>query len=94
MQEAQKCVLEKGLLTKQPNLCHGATGNALALPSPYREYFMKYATAEAIDKGLREGVYIPGDDPYGLFCGEAGRAWGWLALVSEEERGMIGFSDV
>ena len=55
---------------------------------------MDHTTAEAISSGLENGILIPGDDPYGLFCGEAGRAWGWLALISEFERGMIGFSDV
>ena len=71
---AQQCVVEKGLLTKQPNLCHGTSGNALALPTPWREHFLDFTTAEAMDKGLREGSYVPGDDAYGLFCGEAGRA--------------------
>ena len=86
--------MKKGLLTKEPNLCHGISGNALALPTPWRAFFLDYTTAEAMEKGLREGSYIPGDDAYGLFCGEAGRAWAWLALVSGQERGMIGFNDV
>ena len=92
--KAQQCVVKKGLLTKQPNLCHGISGNALALPTPWREHFLDFTTAEAIDNGLRDGSYVPGDDAYGLFCGEAGRAWGWLALVSEQQRGMIGFNDI
>ena len=92
--KAQECVVKKGLLTKQPNLCHGTSGNALALPTPWREHFLAYTTAEAMDKGLRGGSYVPGDDAHGLFCGEAGRAWGWLALLSKQERGMIGFSDL
>ena len=55
---------------------------------------MHYTTARAMEEWLGKGLYIPGDDPFGLFCGEAGRAWAWLALVSDTERGMIGFSDV
>ncbi|KAL8797138.1 MAG: hypothetical protein Q9195_000605 [Heterodermia aff. obscurata] len=92
--KAQQCVVKKGLLTKQPNLCHGISGNALALPTPWREFFLDHTTAEAMEKGLREGSYVPGDDAYGLFCGESGRAWAWLALMSEQERGMIGFNDI
>ena len=55
---------------------------------------MAYATTESIEELTRKGVYIPGDDPYGLFRGEAGRAWSWAVLSSGSDMGMIGFSDV
>ena len=55
---------------------------------------MTYTTDEAVRSGLEQGVLIPGDDPYGLFCGEAGRAWAWSALASQTQKGMIGFSDL
>ena len=90
---AQKCIFEKGLLRKEPNLCHGITGNALALPSPFRDHFMIYTSNDVIVKGLDDGSYIEGDDPYGLFCGAAGRAWGWFVLLSDHEQSMIGYSD-
>ncbi|KAI4248841.1 MAG: hypothetical protein L6R40_000852 [Gallowayella cf. fulva] len=92
--KARACIWEKGLLTKEPNLCHGVTGNALALNSPQREHFMAFATAEMIAKGKKEGWYIEGSDPYGLFCGEAGRAWGWVVLDVGRDMGIIGYSDV
>ena len=60
----------------------GATGNALALPTPYNEHFMAHTTAEAVSQGVQEGTYIPGNDPYGVFCGEAGRAWVSLLQIS------------
>ncbi|KAL8820760.1 MAG: hypothetical protein Q9223_001076 [Gallowayella weberi] len=92
--EARDCIWKRGLLTKAPNLCHGATGNALALSSPQRDHFMAYTTAQMIRKGKQEGWYIEGSDPYGLFCGEAGRAWGWAVMDAGKDLGVIGYSDV
>ncbi|KAL8801469.1 MAG: hypothetical protein Q9182_004435 [Xanthomendoza sp. 2 TL-2023] len=92
--EARDCIWKRGLLTKAPNVCHGAIGNALALSSPQRDHFMAYTTAEMIRKGKEEGWYIEGSDPYGLFCGEAGRAWGWAVMDSGKDLGIIGYSDV
>lgn len=93
----ESCIVEKGLLTKEPNLCHGITGNALALPWPPRKHFMSYTIADVVAEGKKEGLYIESDDPYGLFCGEAGRAWGWYVLMTNGDkgiRGMIGYTDV
>ena len=91
---AEKLIFEKGLLTKEPGLCHGATGNALALPSPEKEHFMAYSSAEVIKQATEEDWYLESDDPYGLFGGEAGRAWGWLLLDSKSDKGMIGYTDL
>ena len=89
-------IVERGLLTKEPNLCHGTTGNALGVFHRERKFLMEYIPNDAIEQGLRNGTYTPSDDPYGLFCGEAGRAWGWLNVLSgeDDERGMIGYNDV
>lgn len=92
--QARKCIWERGLLTKEPNLCHGATANALALTSPQREHLMAYTTTKMVAKGVEEGWYIEGSDPYGLFCGEAGRAWGWAVIDAGKDLGIIGYSDV
>ncbi|KAL8730214.1 MAG: hypothetical protein Q9166_004191 [cf. Caloplaca sp. 2 TL-2023] len=94
MAKARDCIWERGLLTKEPNLCHGATGNALALTSPQREHFTAFTTTEMIAKGKKEGWYIEGSDPYGLFCGEAGRAWVWAVMDIGKDMGIIGYSDV
>ena len=92
--KAEDFIFENGLLTKEPNLCHGSTGNALALPSPQREHFMAYTTAETIAEGKKQRWYIEGDDPYGLFCGLAGRAWGWAQLdIQAEKVSVIGYDD-
>ena len=94
-EKAENLIFEQGLLTKEPNLCHGSTGNALALPASQREHFMAFTAAEIIAKGKQQGWYIEGDDPYGLFCGLAGRAWGWAQLDSQTGKvSMIGYDDV
>lgn len=94
-EKAENLIFEQGLLTKEPNLCHGSTGNALALPTSQREHFMAFTAAEIIAKGKQQGWYIGGDDPYGLFCGLAGRAWGWAQLDSQTGKvSMIGYDDV
>ena len=36
---------------------------------------------------------MEGDDASGLFCGEAGRAWGWC-VATAKGGGLIGYSDV
>ncbi|KAL8970986.1 MAG: hypothetical protein Q9183_001271 [Haloplaca sp. 2 TL-2023] len=95
--KARGCIWEKGLLTKEPSLCHGVTGNALALASPQREHFMAHTTVEMIEKRKRDGSYLEGSDPVGLFCGEAGRAWGWAAMNPSQNvlpLDIIGYSDI
>ncbi len=74
---AEKCIMEKGLLSKEPSLCHGITGNASALPWARRKHFMSYTVADAVAEGKKTGLYAESEDPYGLFTGEAGRAWVW-----------------
>ena len=101
IEKARDCIYERGLLTKQPCLCHGAVGNALAFDESdtRREEFMRHCQGVVMERGLKEGWYIEGDDQWGLFCGEAGRAWGWLRMVDRgngrrESAGLIGYSDV
>ncbi|KAL8948004.1 MAG: hypothetical protein Q9222_005772 [Ikaeria aurantiellina] len=92
--KARGCIWDMGLLTKEPCLCHGVTGNAVALTGSQRHHFMAYTTAEMILKGKGDGIYLEGSDPYGLFCGEAGRAWGWAVLDDHKDLGLIGYSDI
>ncbi|MCJ1309033.1 hypothetical protein MMC25_002688 [Agyrium rufum] len=77
----RQCTWERGILKKEPNLCHGVTGNALALEGKQREHFLAMGTREMINSDR----YLPGDDQYGLLWGEAGRAWGWMVLVLRED---------
>ena len=93
---ARQCIWKDGLLKKEPNLCHGITGNALALDYPQRDHFMSLATAEKIKAGSEDGTYIMSKDRYGLQWGESGRAWGWMVLDinAVEEMGWPAYTDV
>ncbi|KAL3424518.1 abscisic acid ABA receptor [Phlyctema vagabunda] len=93
---ARERIWEQGILKKEPNLCHGVTGNALALESPQREHFMSYGTAERIQAGIEDGTYIKTDDTYGLQWGEAGRAWAWMAFDTNdvEGKGWPAYTDI
>jgi hypothetical protein len=95
VEKGRKQVWEKGLLRKEPNLCHGIVGNMLALSDwEQRKHFMAHATSEKIDKGIQDGVFTSGDDPYGLLWGEAGRAWGWMMIDTERDLGYPSYTDI
>ncbi|KAH8893442.1 hypothetical protein GQ53DRAFT_114910 [Thozetella sp. PMI_491] len=95
IERGRKEVWEKGLLTKEPNLCHGITGNMLAFEDwEQRKHFMAFTTMEAIQEGKKEGKFIKGDDPFGLYWGEAGRAWGWMIMDSGIDLGYPTYTDV
>ncbi|KAI4160842.1 MAG: hypothetical protein LQ342_005367 [Letrouitia transgressa] len=95
VEKAQDCIWERGLLTKEPCLCHGATGNALALEEGVRrEHFLAYTAIVTRKKGIEEGRFIEGSDPWGLWMGEAGRAWGWMYAEKGGLGKLIGYSDV
>ena len=83
------------MLTKQPCMCHGTTGNALALEEgERREHLMALTTEEVMQKAMAEGIYTDKfGDLWGLLWGEAGRAWGWMVLDTGD-RGYPGFTDV
>ena len=89
----RKCIYQQGLLAKEPCLCHGATGNAVALDANKQEHLMRWCQRDVVEKGLNNGVFRKGDDQWGLFCGEAGRSWGWM-LADGLGEGRIGYSDI
>lgn len=90
----RQCIWERGLLTKEPCICHGISGNALALDSPYFEHFLGFTTLPQIQRGLDTGLFDESDAPYSLMCGEAGRAWTWAVMDKGLEKSVIGFSDL
>lgn len=92
--KARPLIWEKGILKKQPNLCHGVVSNALALEGEEREHFMAFATEEVMTKHLKEEIYSESDEPWGLWWGEAGRAWGWGVLDDPGMEGWPGYSDI
>ncbi|KAK2592848.1 hypothetical protein QQS21_009451 [Conoideocrella luteorostrata] len=88
-------VWQKGLLRKEPNLCHGIVGNMLALGEwSEKEHFMAHATGEYISEAIAQGEFIAGDDAFGLLWGEAGRAWGWMMMDCGHDMGYPSYTDI
>ncbi|KFZ06021.1 hypothetical protein V501_07807 [Pseudogymnoascus sp. VKM F-4519 (FW-2642)] len=90
----RKVTWERGILTKEPNICHGITGNALVLEAPQKEHFLSLATPEKVAQGVANGVFEKDADPFGLLWGEAGRAWVWMEVWDGSEGKLILYSDV
>jgi hypothetical protein len=80
---------KRGLLTKEPNVCHGITGNALALKASARDHFLSLATPPQIRKGIKDGRFEKDEEPYGLLWGEAGRSWVWMGVASGSVNGSF-----
>lgn len=89
IERGQKLIFEKGILKKEPCLCHGATGNALALDAGARDHLLSFATPQAITSA----EWDASNDPAGLYCGEAGRAWVW-AMLDGGRKGFPAYTDV
>ncbi len=82
------------LLGKDPCLCHGVSGNALALAEGDLDEFLAYATEEKYEHLIDTGVMEPSSNPEGLWTGEAGRAWVWAVVDRGLERGLLGYNDL
>lgn len=94
VERGRKVTWEKALLTKEPNICHGIIGNALALKAPERDHFLGFATPEKIKQGIADGRFEKDEEPYGLLWGEAGRAWVWMNVVNSSVDGIIPYTDI
>jgi Lanthionine synthetase C-like protein len=101
--KGRKAIWERGLLMKEPCLCHGVTGNAMALSGEQREHYLAHTTQAIVSDWQRERVYMQSLEPWGLYGGLAGRAWGFMVSMREKEGrswghsggvGFIGYSDV
>ena len=92
---AQRDMWKRGLLTKEPCLCHGTPGNALALDDDAQfQHLMAFTTSELLEsQGWLEEAG-KSDGFVGLFTGEAGRAWAWAVADKGLEKACIGFNDV
>jgi len=90
----RRVIWERGLLTKEPNICHGITGNALALEAPQREHFLCLATPDRVEQGVLDGVFEKDRDPFGMLWGEAGRAWVWMEALEGGEGKLALYTDV
>ena len=92
--KCRETIWERGLLTKEPCLCHGITGNALALDGEQFEHFMTYTTGHEIKSMGKDGMLEKSDDPSALWCGEAGRAWAWAVADKQLEKRFLGYNDI
>ncbi|TVY87711.1 LanC-like protein-like protein [Lachnellula willkommii] len=91
---ARNLIWEKGLLTKEPNICHGILGNGLALDARQREHFFCLATPDRIQEGLADGAFEKDWEPFGVLWGEAGRAWAWMEIWDGSEGKCLLYTDV
>jgi hypothetical protein len=89
IEKGQRLIFKKGVIKKEPCLCHGVTGNALALGIEERDHLLSFATPGAIAKAEWEAS----SDPAGLYTGEAGRAWIW-AMLDGGRNGLPAYTDV
>jgi AcrR family transcriptional regulator len=89
-------------------LCHGISGNALALdggdgansePSTEFIQFIARTTQRAVDSAVHdEGLHgvdtERSEGPAGLYTGEAGRIWTWAVLDRGLSRRFLGYNDI
>ncbi|KAF2498455.1 hypothetical protein BU16DRAFT_294973 [Lophium mytilinum] len=94
VKKGRACILERGLLTKEPCLCHGISGNALALEDKEFEHFLTYTTGGEMKSMERDGMMEKSEDPSSLWCGEAGRAWAWAVADKGLEKRFLGYNDI
>jgi Lanthionine synthetase C-like protein len=101
-------IKDQGLLTKEPCLCHGISGNALALEGEDFEDFLSHTTRSRIEALQEErperweeddveeaaGMITPSDHPEALWCGEAGRAWAWAVADRGLPKRFLGYNDI
>lgn len=92
--QGRRAVKERGLLTKEPCLCHGISGNALALEGRDFEGFLSHTTGGEMRAMERDGMMERSDEPGGLWTGEAGRAWAWAVADKGLDRRLLGYNDV
>lgn len=106
--KGRECISERGLLTKEPCICHGMlpcdlsilltstgiTGNALALEQKEFENFLTYTTGQEMKSMERDGMFEKSSAPESLFGGEAGRAWVWAVADRDLDRRILGYNDL
>ncbi|KAI0872108.1 hypothetical protein GGS24DRAFT_468879 [Hypoxylon argillaceum] len=93
IKKSQSDILQRGLLTKEPCLCHGIAGNALAFDKEDQFlHFLSFMGSERIEELTRESPHD--NDRAGLYTGEAGRVWCWAVADKSLPRTCIGYNDI
>ncbi|KAI0450895.1 hypothetical protein F5B21DRAFT_410087 [Xylaria acuta] len=91
--KAQSDIWRRGLLTKEPCLCHGIAGNALAFDKDDQFlHFLSFMGSEMVEDLTRNSSRDA--DNAGLYTGEAGRAWCWAVADKNLPRTCIGYNDI
>ena len=77
----------KGLIKKEPCLCHGISGNALTLEIEQFEHFLTYTTPDEITRMKKEyNIELSANKHRsGLYTGAAGRIWAWAVADQEDQ---------
>ncbi|EZG67890.1 lanthionine synthetase C-like protein [Gregarina niphandrodes] len=82
----QDDIYRRGLLTKADCLCHGMSGNLLALEDPHQRQHYMQAICQYVDEQYEE--------PQSLYCGLAGKALVICTELLHMERLMPGYNDI
>ncbi|KAI1135972.1 hypothetical protein F5Y05DRAFT_120736 [Hypoxylon sp. FL0543] len=96
MASAARDIWHRGLLTKQPCLCHGIAGNALALDGDEERFmhFVSFMGTDSLEKVGWTREAGRDDEFVGLYTGEAGRAWTWGVAASRGPKVCIAYNDL
>lgn len=88
----RECIWDRGLLTKEPCLCHGIAGNALALDDAEKfEHLLYFMAQEQLKKAWDLST---SEKDESLYTGGAGRAWAWAVADQGGAKTCIGFNDL
>ncbi|KAI3328959.1 hypothetical protein HD806DRAFT_548201 [Xylariaceae sp. AK1471] len=89
----QSDVWQRGLLTKEPCLCHGIAGSALTFDKDDQFlHFLSFMGSERLEERTDDSA--SDSDKAGLYTGEAGRAWCWAVADKSLPRTCIGYNDL
>ena len=90
---AERCVLERGVLRKSPSLCHGLYGNALSLGRSDMLKMLRLSCPNA-HEWFEDDDDDDDDEKFGLQTGEAGRCWAMAIAASGRDGSILGYNDI
>ncbi|KAK3940241.1 hypothetical protein QBC46DRAFT_314214 [Diplogelasinospora grovesii] len=99
VQKGRECIWNQGLLKKEPSLCHGIFGNALAFPpGPQRNHFLAIAMPENLEAMKQADSSLFERADYGraysaLTSYGPSAAWAWLVCEDPIPR-ILAYNDI